>query len=639
MTRLVVGIDETGKFLQQKLSGRQRAGSGIAAVLTTLDERALSARLRALAAETDLEYPRQIHARELMNPRERTNMGCALSDEQARTALDTLQAGIDACIEDRFGLWGVLPGRHFFHEQQAYGEMLLALLALIQKRWAKRLRACKAVEIRVASRGSDELIGFTTPGEYARDLEEFLTGYCKRTGWPAMTAVMVRPAQKDPYLIAADLAAWAARKQPEWVEKASQVHLPSSHQAAVTALRRVDPASSIFLRLSRGEKVDGKKLFSRPTQSSYEALKRLADIAHAQVRDRHGQGSLDVALELVDWTWPWAQKAGATAIAGQLCTVAHEVISHQGKAADHPDSQRWAERAGGLDLGAWGTSTVTAQMARLEYRCQTVQTDRFNVFDFEGAYLEFADELERYEALAGGADQIAVGDVLYGKLLGTMGQACGFLRPVYPAIGDEAMAYLDRSAVHFETAEPLYRMMSLGFRVTDLWDRGELDAAESLLGSRPASELGPYDLLHRLRIAAARKARGQEREDHADHADVIARLRELMGSSDAAGNTPFDLCAKWALFLEPGDSLLRDLATRWMTSLDRERVALLATSLPLAATLGMWDLGRTNLERLETHSGFQTVWATERTEALRECLGVERELGYEALRAMPWNYA
>lgn len=252
---------------------------------------------------------------------------------------------------------------------------------------------------------------------------------------------------------------------------------------------------------------------------------------------------------------------------------------------------------------------------------------------------EFLGIQQEYEDLAGGAEAISADDELYGKILGTLGQACGFLRARDQAAGAEAFAYLERSKGYFEHSRPLYRGMNLGYRLTDLWDRDELDEAERLMADErlpTAAGADPFSLLHRLRVAASRAHRDRSREGSDA---LLGRLCKLVDDPEVPGRTPWDLCLKWALFLEPGDAELRRAAERWLDHLDERQPALVATSLPLAMMIGRPDVARRHLERLLEYPGFESHWSTDRCASLRDCIDRRGEPGFDALRAMPWNYA
>ena len=377
-----------------------------------------------------------------------------------------------------------------------------------------------------------------------------------------------------------------------------------------------------------------------PKQARFEALRRLTTAAHGQVSDRHDQGDMDLAIRIAELLWEVAETSEALTIMGELCTIAAEVCSHRGLPASDPEVVKWRERTESLPSIAWASNVVAAKAARLENRCQTVQLDAFNVFAFDDAFLGFLDELEKYEEAAGGEEALASAtDELYGKLLGTVGQACGFLRPQDAKIGVEAWGYLTRSTPHFESSSPIFKAMNLGFRLTDLWDRGCLDDAVRLMSEEQlpnARQADPYSLLHRLRIASAQKNSGLE---HEPTESLVARLATFVEDPSTAGATPFDLCLKWAMFLQPDNIVMRAASNRWLDRLVRAQTALVATSLPLLVQLGQHDLAAQHLEILESYTGFRKHWETGRAEELSKSISDKTSAGFDALRGMPWNYA
>jgi hypothetical protein len=322
---------------------------------------------------------------------------------------------------------------------------------------------------------------------------------------------------------------------------------------------------------------------------------------------------------------------------GELCTIAAEICSHRGLAEDDPVVLTWADRASALPGRAWAADALSARAARIDFRCQTVQTDAFNRFAFEDVYFEFLEELEHYERDADRA--LLEEDEIYGKLLGTLGQACGFLRPQQPATGEEAWSFLTRSQPCFAGSAPLFRAMNLGYRLTDLWDRGELEEASKLMTDESlpkAAQADAYALLHRLRLAAGLRDRGLE---HEALGPLINRLLAHTANAESRGATPWDLALKWALFLCPDDSRLTAAAKQWAERLESRQIAILATSLPLLVQLGLRDRAREHLSRLRQLPGFESHWQTERAAPLAAALESGERPGYEALRGMPWNYA
>jgi hypothetical protein len=358
------------------------------------------------------------------------------------------------------------------------------------------------------------------------------------------------------------------------------------------------------------------------------------------VSDRHDRGDLSLALRITELVWDVADQIDVTGLKGELCTIASEVFSHHGLPDSNPDASKWRERAAALSNIAWADNLVAARAARLDHRCQTVQLGSFNLFDFENAYCEFSDHIEGYETSVGGAEVLAVEtDELYGKLLGTLGQAAGFLRPQDMETGSEAWRWLTRSTPHFVKSQPLFRSMNLGFRLTDLWDRGELDDAITLMnaeGLPQANESDPFSLLHRLWIAAARSQAGLKREPSKP---LVRRLLKLLENRPTSGATPFDLCLKWAIFLDPVRQTLREAADQWVAEFDSNRVAIMATSLPLLVQLGRFDQAREHLALLDLWPGFVAHWRSERAESLARCLTDGTSPDFQALKGMPWNYA
>ena len=646
--KLIIAIDETGQFSEQKLLGtpggskkKRKSASGMVAVLSSWGKKRLLQQFEQLAEDNGITYPKHFHARELLIGPRRRELGLDLKQAEAEAVVARVRDGMSEALEAVVGVRGRLPGRRFFHEQQAWGETLLALLHHLAEVEKERLAAAGEVWIYLASRMHDELTGFSDPAEYHRELCRYLERQVLPGLFPAGTQVVVDSATRDPFLMMADFyAAALGRTSQPWSTDLSQLRLPSSWDAAAVVLRRVDRVSAVMMKLIGGERVRSKELLGLEDQALYEALRRLTTMARGQVRDRHGSGDMDLALQMAELGWSVAELASASTIKGELCTIAAEVLSHQGRPTGDAEVERWKARSDELPSLAWASNLMAARAARLDNRCQTVQIDSFNVFDFEDVLIEFLDHLEAYERDAGGVEALAGGpDELYGKLLGTLGQSCGFLRPLDDALGAQAWDYLERSRPHFANSSPLFRAMNLGFRLTDLWDRGKLDEAASLMVAEElprAPRADPYSLLHRLRLTSARAEAGL---DHEPAEPLVARLLELCRDPATAGATPFDLCLKWALALDPDNPGLPSAASRWLEGLDRSQTAIMATSLPLLAQLGRDDQARANLETLLEWPGFATHWSSARAAPLARCLTDAVPPDHAALRAMPWNYA
>ena len=77
---------------------------------------------------------------------------------------------------------------------------------------------------------------------------------------------------------------------------------------------------------------------------------------------------------------------------------------------------------------------------------------------------------------------------------------------------------------------------------------------------------------------------------------MIKRTLELQEGQ--AGNTPFDVIFKWALFLEPENQELQKAADAWFADLAHESVAILGTSLPLRVLRGQWAQAQEQLAHL-----------------------------------------
>ena len=628
---LIIGIDETGSFHEQKL-GQGRGISGLAAVASWSSKADLRARLSDLARAEGVAFPQGMHAREL-HDRERRD-----ADEGSTARfLSKVQALVASNEPFRAGIRGKLPGREFFHEQQSYGEKLLGLLALIADAHRDVLRAADQITVYVATRSAVALTGFVKEGsDYHYDLCAYLGVKARSLGWPRTTRFVPDYANQNAILMLADFAAWELRSHPAWGRAASSLRLPSIYETTKAELLGADRVSLLLYKLHRGDRIASRDLGPAASQTARETLRRLTAAAHSLVTDRHGAGSLAKARTLIDLLWPLAEAHGAQRVQGELCQIAAELFSHLGHGADDRETASWRGRADALPATAWGASGLEAQANRLHGRCQTVQLDAFNVFAFDDVLVEFWDLKEKYEAQVGIAQEDAADDELYGKILGTLAQASGFYRAQDAEVGAEVWGLLESSRRQFGASIPLYRLMNLGFRLTDLWDRGELDQAEALMVREKPPEADPYSLLHRLRVAAFRRHRA---EPHEPPEPMIARLLAVSARSETIGLTPWDLCLKWALFLSPEDADLQEAAASWLGGLGDGQPALQATSLALAAQLGLFANAEATLAELLMLPGFADHWSTPRAAALTECIAERTSPTFEALRAMPWNYA
>jgi hypothetical protein len=637
---LVVAIDETGEFTEQKLLNEGPPASGMVAVLSHWTETQIASHLEQVGSQHGLTFTDHFHAGEILLPAGRYRLGLNLTQEAATAAVDAIRGATAAAIDAIAGVHGILPGRRFFNEQQAWGETLLALLHHVGTVEHDRLAAAATVTVVVASRKHLELTGFGDPEVYHRDLATYLQQHVLPGRWPKVTSVEVRVATKDPFLIMADFHAALTTRTPEWSMDLADLYLPASWDASVAVLRQVDVSSAVFLQMCRGEPVPAQNLTQLPEQQRFEALRRLTTMAHGLVSDRFGQGGLSLALRVANLVWQASETLPPGSLQAELCTIAAEVFSHQGLPESSFQAATWRERSEALPTSAWANGVVAAKAARLNHRCQTVQLDSFNVFAFEDAYCEFGDHLREYEALAGGADRLeGEVDELYGKLLGTLGQAAGFLAAQFPDTGEEAAGLFRRSQPHFGRSQPVFGAQTIGFQLTDLWDRGQLAEATDLLaasGLPPAEGADPYTLLHRLRLTAARSCQQLPSEPVEP---LVARLLALLANPETHGATPFDLCVKWALYMRPQDGALRRAGRVWLAGLNPRQVALVATSLPLHLQLHRPRPARGALEELLNWPGFAAHWRTDRAKPLRDCVANREPPSYLALRGMPWNYA
>ncbi len=622
---LTIAIDETGSFAQAKLhASKGAASSGIVAVLSTWEKARLATHLLEIARENGITRLDQLHRMEVAR---------ALDEARVAQIKRRMQPAIDAVV----GVRGSPAGRIYFHEQEAYGEALLALVESVWEQHREKIKAIDRVDFIVASRKQPELVGYSDRHDYHQQLEALLRYFCRQSGMPSHVRVQTRDAKHDPHLILADFHAFDVTTAT-WAKDLGEIGSPSNRRAMSVALARTTTIGAVLGDLSAGKVPTVRALDDLGGQSLHEAVVQLLSLARAHVRDRDGRGDMSAATSLLELVWRAADRLPGTALRGQACLLAAEVCSHQGLAEDALESVRWLERTTALGVEEWGTNLWERQARALEHRCQIVQVVHFNVFDFETAFLEFDEERANYEQNATGEESLAH-DELYGKILGTLGQACGFLRAQSPELGVDAWEYLERSARCFARSEPIYRSMSLGYRLTDLWDRGALHECTALMtneGLVGAPKADAYALLHRLRLAAALANLGLE---HETPAPLIGRLFELVADQRVRGRTPYDICLKWALALAPQDQSLRGAASTWLDGVDGVQVALLATSLPLLAQLGEFERAARHLDVLLKYRGFRMHWETERAKDLATCIQDNQPPTHSALRGMPWNYS
>jgi len=449
---LYVAVDETGDFAEQKLNGMSKGRSGMAAVLSTWSPKRLRTHLEELASDLGLPPPPSLHARKIVVGQERRAIGLRVSDGEARRRVREATGRMKDAVAGLVGVYGRQRTARYFHEQQAWGEMLLTILSRVGERCSELLHEAQVVKLIVAARRSTKLCGYHNPPAYERALRETLRISLSEFGWPEATRIEIDDAEVDPYLIVADFFAFGLSPSATWVEQIRDLHQPAAWDVALNHLSRNDPAALVLAKLSRGEAVRPSVVTKLGPQARHETLRRLVTAAHGMVADRFDRGDLMLALRVVDYAWQPAADH-AKPLTGELCTIAAEVLSHRGCSDSDPDARRWAERADRLSSIAWSTNLLAARATRLAHRCQTVQLDSFNVFDFERVYFEFGDQLEAYGQSVGEEALSEAPDELYGKLLGTVGQACGFLRPQAPSVGEDAWDYLCRSRPCFGPAQ------------------------------------------------------------------------------------------------------------------------------------------------------------------------------------------
>ena len=494
---LRIAIDETGTFAQAKLRAAQgQPSSGIVAVLSTWEESRLTAHLHQLALSRGITRLDQFHRMDLARTLE-------------SSAVESIKRAMEPAIDALVGVRGTPAGRIYFHEQEAYGEALFALIDLVWERHRDKVKAIERVELIVATRKQVELVGYSDRHDYHRQLEGLLRHYCQQAGWPDRVRILTRDARHHPHLVLADWHAFDVLTS-NWASDLRLTDSRNNRRAIITALARSTTIGSVLGQLSAGKTPSVHALDHLSGQMLHDALIQLLSLARAHIRDRDGGGHLTTAATLLDVVWRASERLSGSSLRSQACLLAAEISSHRGLSEAAFEGTQWRARTVTLEASEWGANVWERQARTLEDRCQMAQVLYFNVFDFETAFVEFDDERARYEEAAGGHEAVEH-DELYGKILGTIGQACGFLRAQMPELGCEAWGYLDRSARCFERSEPVYRMMSLGYQLTDLWDRGLLDQCKALMTSKHvASPEGAdgYALLHRLRLAAAQAYAG-----------------------------------------------------------------------------------------------------------------------------------
>ena len=639
---LTIAVDETGNFRGPKLAG-EKSKSGVAIVGTNQSSEQIDASIKSIAQRYGVSYPAGVHASELL-------------ENGQIAAYNAFDSEMRKAEVFRCGVYGKRPpGRVYFHEQQAYGEMLLAALAIVPKRFSPQLREADAIDLVVATRAKVELMGFMSDEQgieihdreqvseaYHLKLKHFIEEALPKLGWPDNINVMTRSANWNMHLKLPDFACKALGAGDHWWTPIEEVSLPMLRGEVRAFLGLTDPVGFALYVFKESEALPNDFLNALPLQTAITTLHGLLSAAHALVQDRFGIGSLPRALSLAEALWPLAEHFRTPSIQAELCAIAFEALSHSGDGDKVPASKLWRERAQCLPQRAWGTNAPEIRAQLLELHCQTVQVDRFNVFAFEKAYDEFVliEDCYRHEYEKDGIDP---GDELYGKILGTLGQAMGFLKPQFPEFIPEILPILERSKPCFEFALPDPKNMNLGFRLTELWDNGQLDELQNLMRTEHLAsthDASPYDLLHRFRCAALQQVK--QGQDSELVARLISRLLDLCSNERALGQTPHDLCLKWALFLRPGHQEIVSVGRHWLEQLADSHGALLATSLPLAMQLGELDRARAAVAVLMGHPGFLDHWATPRAKKLRgrlESGDVQSTFDYEELRGMPWNYA
>lgn len=285
---LLIGIDETGDFREQKLGTRGKA-SGVVAVASRSSYDDLRRTLRRVARDHELHYPRDMHAMELFQ--RARNLGDPLEEEQVEAFLRAVFGAARGQIAFRAAVLGKLPDREFFHEQQAYGELLLCLIHVIAERHGELLRNADEVRVVVATRDHPELTGFTRGIDYHLELCKYLGSKARELGLPRSVRFEPGVATQHPLLMLADFSAAEVRERPEWVVSTADVKLPASYRTTVGELMRSDPVAALLYRLHQGDAIRPSELTRLEPQTAHETLRRLTAAAHANVTDRHGGGA------------------------------------------------------------------------------------------------------------------------------------------------------------------------------------------------------------------------------------------------------------------------------------------------------------------------------------------------------------
>ncbi len=639
---LTLAIDETGGFQGQKLGGG-RERSGVAIIGTHVDSESLKSRLQVIRRNHGLADDIPFHAAEFCGRR--------LSQLIPTVSSDLRESELFRC-----GVYGKgVRGRLYFNEQQAYGEMLLAALSLVPKQFPQHLATADSITIIIATRSQLELMGYMTNEQgveirdrgqvasiYAEKLCSFIKEMLPRLGWERSATVLARSATYNPFLALADFACWHMDPHESWIVPIEEVPLPTVEREVQGFLQAADPVAFALHLFRRDGHLPGGWFKELPAATADTVLLGLLQAAQALVSDRHGKGSLDAAGLLAEALWPLALAKQAGTILSLLCAIGLEVVSHQGNSEQSPTARLWVDRRDALPPRAWGRSSAERTANRLELSCQVVQVNLFNIFAFEEALELFTDIEDKYRKDNEGDGQ-AERDVIYGKILGTLGQAMGFLKPQVPSFIEEVLPILERSRPCFEGMGSAAQILNQGLRLTELWDNEDADTLERTMEKEhlPApSEAQAYDLLHRFRALALRKKLRDLAPERVK--PLVDRLLVLCQATGAMGQTPFDLCLKWSLFLDPSNLALTNAAMEWLACLDRSHITLRATSLPLAVMLGQGEEAQAALSALLALPGFDRHWRTSRAAALRDAMdegGGSMNLGYEALRAMPWNYS
>ncbi|TVR41005.1 MAG: hypothetical protein EA402_13325, partial [Planctomycetota bacterium] len=191
----------------------------------------------------------------------------------------------------------------------------------------------------------------------------------------------------------------------------------------------------------------------------------------------NGAQRLEKALATANLLWPcreWLKGTDKVSATRKALMLAFKALSHRGDTTSSEDGQQWLKHADSLSLSDWGLSPAEAWRERTDFWTLRVQVEHANAMDYAGEHDTFGQHLADYDRVIA-AMGCSVGDELpvdetRARLLGTLAQAKGFLRPNDAQRAQGCREDLHTCLKHLRASLAPTQAITHGFIFTDLWD-------------------------------------------------------------------------------------------------------------------------------------------------------------------------